>query len=164
MTAWLRQAGDEVNHKRVARLMQEMGLEAIYPKPKISQGHSGHRKYPYWLRGVPIQRVNQVWSADITYIPVEGGVVCLVAVTDWCSRYVLSWDVSITLDTEVCLQALERALKFGCPEIFNTDQGVQFTSTEFTSRVEAQGIAISLDGRGRAVDNIFVERLWRSVN
>jgi putative transposase len=163
MTAWLRREGYEVNPKRVRRLMREMGLEAIYPKPKTSQAGVGHRIYPYLLRGVTIDRVHHVWSTDITYIRLHHGHVYLVAVMDWFSRYVLAWELSVTLDTGFCLEALDRALQIGTPAIFNSDQGVQFTSTEFTSRLVARQIAISMDGRGRALDNVFVERLWRSV-
>jgi putative transposase len=163
MTAWLRSQGYTVNHKRVARLMHTMGIEAIYPKPHLSQGHPAHRVYPYLLRGVPILRVNQVWSTDITYIRLHGGFISLVAVIDWFSRYVLSWAASITMDVGFCLEALEEALGVARPEIFNTDQGAQFTSNDFTGRLTAAGIQISMDGRGRALDNVFVERLWRTV-
>jgi putative transposase len=163
MTAWLRSQGYHVNHKRVARLMHTMGIEAIYPKPRLSQTHPTHRVSPYLLRGVPIIRVNQVWSTDITYIRLHGGFLYLVAVMDWFSRYVLSWAVSITMDVGFCLEALEQALTVAHPEIFNSDQGAQFTSLDFTGRLAAAGIQISMDGRGRALDNVFVERLWRTV-
>ncbi len=163
MTAWLRCQGYGVNHKRVARLMRQMGLEAIYPRPRLSQPATGHAIYPYLLRGVTVNRVNQVWSADITYVRLAGGFVYLVAVMDWCSRYVLSWAVSITMDVQFCLEALEQAFRWGQPEIFNTDQGAQFTSQEFTAQLQKGGVRISMDGRGRALDNVFVERLWRSV-
>lgn len=163
MTAWLRSQGYHVNHKRVARLLRTMGIEAIYPKPHLSQGHSTHRIYPYLLRGVPITRVNHVWSTDITDIRLHGGFIYLVAVMDGFSRYVLSWAVSITMDVGFCLEALEEALAVARPEIFNTDQGAQFTSNDFTGRLTAAGIQISMDGRGRALDNVFVERLWRTV-
>jgi putative transposase len=163
MTAWLRSQGYEVNHKRVARLLRMMGVEAIYPKPCLSAPGSNEVRYPYLLRGMTIQRVNQVWSTDITYIRLAHGFVYLVAIMDWFSRYVLSWELSITLDTFFCLEALERALGRATPEIFNSDQGVQFTSSEFTNRLKAADVRISWDGRGRALDNIFVERLWRSV-
>jgi putative transposase len=163
MTAWLKTQGYAVNHKRVARLLRTMGLEILYAKPGTSQPQPGHRVYPYLLRGVPITRVNQVWSTDITYIRLRSGFVYLVAVLDWFSRYVLSWAVSITLDVGFCLDALEQALWRAQPEVFNSDQGAQFTSTELTSRLEAAGIRMSMDGRGRALDNIFVERLWRTV-
>ena len=163
MTAWLRRQGYAVNHKRVARLLHTMGLETIYPKPRLSQPHPAHRVYPYLLRGVPITRVNQVWSTDITYIRLHGGFIYLVAVMDWFSRYVLSWAVSITMDVSFCLEALDQALEVARPDIFNTDQGAQFTSHDFTERLAAAGILISMDGRGRALDNVFVERLWRTV-
>jgi len=163
MTAWLETQGQQANHKRVRRLLRLMGLEAIYQKPRLSQPGIGHRIYPYLLRGLKIERINQVWSTDITYIRLRGGFVYLVAVIDWYSRYVLSWEVSVTLDSEFCLSALHRALAVARPEIFNTDQGVQFTSQAFTGMLKEHQIAISMDGRGRALDNIFVERLWRSV-
>ena len=163
MTAWLRSQGDAVNHKRVARLLHTMGLETIYPKPRMSEPHPTHRVYPYLLRGVPITRVNHVWSTDITYIRLQSGFIYLVAVMDWFSRYVLSWAVSITMDVGFCLEALDRALEVAQPEIFNSDQGAQFTSLDFTGRLASAGIQISMDGRGRALDNVFVERLWRTV-
>ncbi len=163
MTAWLRGQGYTVNRKRVARLMRQMGIEAIYTKPHLSQPLAGHKIYPYLLRGVKIERVNHVWSADITYVRLQQGFIYLVAVIDWWSRYVLSWAVSITLESAFCLEALEGALRWGRPEIFNTDQGAQFTSLAFTERLRQGEIQISMDGRGRALDNIFVERLWRSV-
>jgi len=163
MTAWLRSQGYAVNHKRVARLLHTMGLETIYPKPRLSQPHPAHRVYPSLLRGVPITRVNQVWSTDITYIRLHGGFIYLVAVMDWFSRYVLSWAVSITMDVSFCLEALDQALEVARPDIFNTDQGAQFTSHDFTERLAAAGILMSMDGRGRALDNVFVERLWRTV-
>ena len=163
MTAWLRQQGQEVNPKRVRRLMRRMGLEAIYPKPRLSQAHPLHKKYPYLLSNLVVNRPNQVWSTDITYIRMVQGFVYLVAIMDWFSRYVLAWEVSITLDTAFCLNALDRALAIGQPEIFNTDQGSQFTSLDFIRRLEERGVQISMDGRGRVFDSIFVERLWRSV-
>jgi putative transposase len=163
MTAWLKNQGEMVNPKRVRRLMRKMGLAAIYPKPNLSLPADNVRRYPYLLKHVAIEAPNQVWSTDITYIPMPQGFVYLVAVMDWFSRYVLSWRVSNTLDVSFCLEALEEALTYGKPEIFNSDQGAQFTSAAFTTRLEAQGIRISQDGRGRAFDNIFVERLWRSV-
>jgi len=163
MTQWLLRLGERVNHKRVRRLMQVMGLEAIYPKPRLSGPADGHRIYPYLLRGVTICRPNQVWSTDITYIRLKHGFIYLVAVMDWYSRYVLSWEVSTTLQTDFCLSALDWALAQGQPEIFNTDQGAQFTSAEFIGRLESRGIRVSMDGRGRALDNVFIERLWRSV-
>ena len=158
-----RQHGYQVNHKRVARLMRRMGLRAIYPRPRTSQANQQHKKYPYLLRGLSIERPNQVWAADITYVPLPQGFMYLVAVMDWFSRYVLAWQLSNTLESIFCLEALRLALKRGQPEIFNTDQGVQFTANEFTSTLEDAEIRISMDGRGRVFDNIFVERLWRSV-
>ena len=167
MTACLRQEGELVNHKRVQRLLRLMGLEALYPKPNLSKAAPNHRLYPYRLRGVEIERVDQVWSCDITYLPMAKGFVYLIAIMDWrvpsgC-RYILSWEISMTMEVDFCLDALGRALQVSRPQIFNTDQGVQYTSTTFTSRLEAAGVRISMDGRGRALDNIFVERLWRSV-
>ena len=163
MTAWLRREGHTVNRKRVQRLLRLMGLEAVYPKPRLSVGGAGHKVYPYLLRNVAIERVNQVWSTDITYIPMRNGYLYLTAVLDWYSRYVLSWRLSNRLDSEFCVEALEEALTQSKPEIFNSDQGVQFTSEEFTSRLLTRAVAISMDGRGRALDNAFIERLWRSV-
>ncbi len=163
MTAWLRSRGYAVNRKRVRRLLRTMGLEAIYAKPRLSQPAEGHTIYPYLLRGVTVDRIHHVWSADITYIRLQAGFVYLVAVMDWFSRYVLSWAVSITMDVAFCLEALEQALGQGQPEIFNTDQGAQFTSRAFTEQLQKGGIRISMDGRGRALDNVFVERLWRTV-
>lgn len=163
MLVWLESMGHPVNHKRVGRLMNVMGLEAIYPKPRTSKAHPKHRKYPYLLDGLEIVRPNQVWATDITYIRMNKGFVYLMAIMDWFSRYVLAWEVSITLETEFCLSALDRALSIAKPEILNSDQGSQFTSDDFTKRLKDEGIAISMDGRGRVFDNIFVERLWRSV-
>lgn len=164
MTAWLRSQGYAVHHKRVARLMQQMGIAAIYAKPKLSQATAGHTIYPYWLRGGKVARVNQVWSPDITYIRLHQGFVYLVAVMDWFSRYVLSWALSITLEGQFCREALVQAFHHGAPpESFNTDQGVQFTSSDFTGLLKHEGIQISMDGRGRALDTVFVERLWRTV-
>ena len=163
MAEWLKSEGHEVNRKRIQRLMQIMGLEAIYPKPRTSEAIKEHRVYPYLLRGVEIVKPNQVWSTDVTYIPMEKGFMYLAAVIDWYSRYVLSWRVSNTLDADFCVEALEAALKCGRPEIFNTDQGAQFTCRSFTGVLEEAGIKISMDGRGRALDNVFVERLWRPV-
>jgi len=163
MAAWLDTQGYPVERKRVRRLLHLMGLEAIYPKPHTSLPGAPAQRYPYLLRGMSIERCNQVWSCDITYIRLQRGFIYLMAVIDWFSRYVLSWEISITLDTSFCLEALDRALCVATPEIFNSDQGVQFTSTEFTNRLKAADIRISWDGRGRALDNIFVERLWRSV-
>jgi len=158
-----RLTGYQVNRKRIQRLMRLMGLEAIYPKPRLSIKDKAHKIYPYLLRDVTVSHINQVWSADITYIPMPHGFMYLVAVMDWFSRYVLSWRLSNTLDVDFCLEALEEALSYGKPEIFNTDQGSQFTSLAFTGRLSKEQIKISMDGRGRALDNIFVERLWRSV-
>ncbi len=163
MTAWLRSEGYAVNPKRVRRLLRLLGLEAIYPKPRTSTPMLGHRSYPYLLRGVPITHVDQVWSSDITYIRLAQGWVYLVAILDGYSRYVLAWEVSNTLDSAFCVTALERALARARPRIFNTDQGSQFTSQEFTGRLLAAAVRISMDGRDRALDNVFVERLWRSV-
>lgn len=163
MTAYLRRQGYTVNPKRVRRLMQKMGIEAIYPKPRTTMSNQAHRIYPYLLCGVEITRPNQVWSSDITYIPMPNGFMYLTVIMDWYSRYVLAWQLSNTLDTLFCLDALEQALCLGRPEIFNTDQGTQFTATAFTARLEAVGIRISMDGKGRTLDNIFVERLWRTV-
>jgi len=163
MTAWLRRQGHEVNPKRIRRLMRKMGLEAIYPEKNLSKAHPAHKKYPYLLRDVVIDRPDQAWCTDITYIRLQQGFVYLVVIMDWHSRYVLAWDISITLDAAFCIQTLERALKISRPEIFNSDQGVQFTSADFTNILEREGVRISMDGRGRVYDNIFVERLWRTV-
>lgn len=163
MTAYLRRQGYRVNHKRIQRLMQKIGLGAIYPQPSTSKSASQHKLYPYLLRGVEIIYPNQVWSADITYVPMVGGFMYLVAVIDWFSRYVLSWELSNTLDGQFCVEALRGALGGGKPEIFNTDQGAQFTALGFVSLLESCGVQISMDGRGRALDNVFVERLWRSI-
>jgi len=157
----LRRLGYKVNRKKVQRLMRLMGLEAIYPKPKTSRPHPQHKVYPYLLRNLNIERPNQVWAADITYIPMNRGFMYLVAVMDWHSRKVLSWQLSNTLDTDFCIQAVEEAIsRFGAPEIFNTDQGTQFTATAFTDLLKAHNVSISMDGRGRVQDNIFIERLW----
>jgi putative transposase len=163
MTAWLRSQGHAVNRKRVSRLMKLMGLQAIYPRPKTSAARIDDRKFTYLLRGLDINRPDQVWATDITYIRMSRGFVYLVAVMDWHSRYVLSWEISISLDADFCVAALERSLAGGRPDIFNSDQGSQFTSLEFTGRLLSAGVRISMDGRGRFLDNIFVERLWRSV-
>jgi putative transposase len=163
ITEALTRRGEEVNRKRVQRLMREMGLEAIYPKPRLSAAGRGHRIYPYLLRGVTIERPDQVWSADITYVPLPSGFMYLAAVIDWFSRYVVAWKLSNTLDGSFCTEMLDEALKGGRPEVFNTDQGVQFTAASFVGRLESAGVAVSMDGRGRALDNVFVERLWRSV-
>ena len=163
MVEWLDTQGFEVNRKRVSRLMALLGIEAVYPKPKLSQPGEGHKIYPYLLRGVRVDHVNQVWSTDITYIRMAQGFVCLVAVMDWFSRYVLSWRLSLTLEGDFCVAALKCALRRGRPEIFNTDQGSQFTSEKFTGELAVREIDISMDGRGRCMDNIFIERLWRSL-
>jgi putative transposase len=163
ITVWLNKKGYPVNHKRVARLMRLMGLQAIYPKRKTSIPSKEHKIHPYLLIGITVERPDQVWCADITYIRMLRGFIYLVAVMDWFSRYVLAWEVSVTMEKDFCLSALDRALIFSNPEIFNTDQGSQFTSTDFTGRLERKGIAISMDGRGRVFDNIFIERLWRTV-
>ena len=165
MRNYLRRLGyNNINRKRVQRLMRLMGLEAIYPKPKTSKPHPEHKIYPYLLRGLKIRRSNQVWAADITYIPLQRGFMYLVAVMDWYSRKVLSWRVSNTLEADFCIEALKDAIhSHGCPEIFNTDQGSQFTSEDFTGELENHGIKISMDGRGRFQDNIFIERLWWTV-
>ena len=163
MTEHLRNLGHPVNEKRVRRLLRQMGLEAIYPKPNVSRAHLEHKVYPYLLRGVKIDRKNQVWSTDITYIRLNQGFCYLVAIIDWYSRYVLNWHLSTSLEADFCIEALEEVLAHSQCEIFNTDQGSQFTSPRFTQPLLDKGIQISMDGRGRALDNIFVERLWRSV-
>jgi putative transposase len=163
MTAWLRRQGEEVNRKRVRRLMRLMGLEAIYPKPRLSLSNQAHKKYPYLLANLTVAHPDQVWCADITYIRMLHGFVYLTAVMDWYSRFVLAWEISTTPDSSFCLSAMKQALELSKPQIFNTDQGSQFTSLEFTGRLEQEDIRISMDGRGRVYDNIFVERLWRSV-
>jgi putative transposase len=163
MTVSLRQAGWKVNAKRVARLMREMGLRALCPKPHLSMPDQSHTVYPYLLRDLAVERPDQVWASDITYIRLRGGFVYLTAVMDWYSRAVLSWELSNTLDAAFCVAALERALRMSQPEIFNSDQGCQYTSRAFTEQLTTAGVRISMDGRGRAFDNIFVERLWRTV-
>lgn len=163
MTAWLRRQGHRVNRKRIQRLMRLMGLMAIYPKPRLSVGGPDHKIYPYLLKGLKIARPDQAWCADITYIRMVHGFVYLVVIMDWHSRYVLSWELSTTLDKGFCLDALQSALQTSRPEIFNTDQGAQFTSPAFVEVLESTGIRVSMDGRGRVYDNIFVERFWRSV-
>jgi putative transposase len=163
MTEWLRRRGYLVNHKRVERLMQLMGLQAICPRPNTSRPAPGHRVFPYLLRGVTVTRPNQVWASDITYIRMLHGFIYLAAVLDWYSRYVLAWSVSVSLETDFCISALDWSLETATPEIFNTDQGSQFTSRAFTGRLESNDIRISMDGRGCFFDNVFVERLWRSV-
>ncbi len=164
MVRQLRREGIEVGRHRIRRLMRLMGLEAIYRAPRTSDPHPAHRIYPYLLRGMEIDRPNQVWCSDITYIPVQRGFLYLVAIMDWATRHVLAWRLSNTMDTRFCLEALNEALdRYGKPEIFNTDQGSQFTSLAFTGALKDAGVAISMDGRGRCMDNIFIERLWRSL-
>ena len=163
ITVALQGQGYVVNRKRVARLMQKMGLQAVFPQQKLSQPAAGHQIYPYLLRGLPITQPNQVWSADITYIPLVQGFMYLVAIIDWYSRYVLAWQLSNTMEETFCLTALDDALQHNRPVIFNTDQGAQFTAQAFTGRLADAQIRISMDGRGRALDNIFIERLWRSL-
>jgi putative transposase len=163
MRLFLEGQGWAIGHDRVRRLLRTMGLMAIYPKPRLSAPGAGHTIYPYLLRGMKIEAPDHVWSTDITYVPMARGFVYLTAVMDWFSRYVLAWQLSLTLDAGFCLEALEAALARSRPRIFNTDQGRQFTSEAFTGRLRAAGVAISMDGRGRALDNVFVERLWRSV-
>ena len=163
MTAQLKREGYAINHKRIRRLMRKMGLQAIYPQPKAKKPGAQHQIYPYLLRNLAIERVNQVWSTDITYIRMKGGFMYLTAIIDWYSRYVISWELSNSLDGHFCQVVLQRALDQAQPEIFNTDQGVQFTANAFTDILKQAHVKISMDGRGRALDNIFVERLWRSV-
>lgn len=164
MTIYLNRLGHPVNRKRVQRLMRQMGLQAVYPRPRTSRPGEGHRIYPYLLRGRVINRPNQVWAADVTYLPMARGFMYLVVIMDWHSRRVLAWRISNTLDTDFCVDALEDALaRHGSPEVFNTDQGCQFTSKAFTDVLEAHEVRISMDGKGCYQDNIFVERLWRSV-
>jgi putative transposase len=164
LTALLRAEGHAINRKRVQRLMRKMGIAALGPKPRTTTPAPGHKIYPYLLRGLAIDRPNQVWAADITYIPIGRGFLYLVAIMDWASRAVLAWRLSNTMDASFCVGALEEALaRFGRPEIFNTDQGSQFTSAAFTGTLAAAGVRISMDGRGRWMDNVFIERLWRSL-
>ena len=163
MAAWLVGQGYQVNRKRVRNLMRLMGLRAIYRRPRTSQPTPGHKVYPYLLGGVKITRPDQVWAADITYIPMARGFLYLVAIIDWYTRYVLSWRLSNTLDADFCVEALEEALKKGTPEIFNTDQGSQFTGEAFTGLLERRGVKVSMDGKGSYSDNLFIERLWRTV-
>ena len=163
MHAHIKHQGFPVNIKRIRRLLRLMGLEAIYPKPNISKLQQGHKIYPYLLNGLSINKINQVWSSDITYIPMTSGFLYLVAIIDWYSRFVLSWRISNSLDSNFCVDALDEALELGCPEIFNTDQGPQFTGERHTRRLKSNEIKISMDGKGRAIDNVFIERLWRSL-
>ena len=163
MTAHLQRQGYAINHKRVQRLMQKMGLQAIYPRSRPKNERQPHKIYPYLLNEVEMVRPNQVWSSDITYLPLKNGFMYLVAVIDWFSRYILAWELSNTLDGSFCQRALRQALTQGQPQIFNTDQGVQFTATAFTDILSQANIQISMDGRGRALDNVFIERFWRSL-
>jgi len=163
IAAWLKSQGQRVNRKRVRRLMQLMGLKAVYRRPRTSKPAAGHKVYPYLLSGMKITRPNQVWAADITYIPMSRGFLYLIAIIDVYSRYVLSWRLSNTLDASFCVEALEEALKKGRPDIFNTDQGAQFTGEAFTGLLHQHGVRISMDGKGSYNDNLFIERLWRSV-
>lgn len=163
MTAALRREGNVVNEKRVRRLLRLMGLQALYPKPNLSKRHLEHKIFPYLLRGLHIENKDHVWSADITYIRMLHGFVYLVAIIDWHSRYVVDWQVSTSLEADFCREALERSLEKCRPQIFNTDQGCQFTSPKFIGLLQAKEIRVSMDGRGRALDNVFVERLWRSL-
>jgi putative transposase len=163
MTIAMKSRGFAIGQTAVRTAMRLMGLEAIYPKPNLSEGNKEHKKFPYLLRDLVVDHPNQAWAGDITYIPLPTGFGYLFAIIDWFSRYVIEWELSNLLDTEFCMEALERGLMKKIPEIFNTDQGVQFTSHQFTGRLEENGIRISMDGKGRALDNVFVERLWRSV-
>ena len=163
MKEWLCGHGNPVGRERVQRLMRLMGIEAVYPKPRLSQPGEGHKIYPYLLKGVEVTHVNQVWSTDITYIRMANGYVYVAAVMDWYSRYVLSWGLSLSMELDFCVETLKRSLRRGRPEIFNSDQGSQFTSEKFTGELKTRGITISMDGRGRCFDNIFIERLWRSL-
>jgi putative transposase len=163
MAAWLAGQGHRVNRKRIRKLMRLMGLRAIYRRPRTSKPAPGHKIYPYLLGNVKITRPDQVWAADITYIPMARGFLYLVAIIDWYTRYVLSWRLSNTLDADFCVEALEEALRKGTPEIFNTDQGSQFTGEAFTGLLECRGIKVSMDGKGSYSDNLFIERLWRTV-
>ena len=163
MAVWLASQGQSVNRKRVRRLMRLMGLKTIYRKPRISKPGPGNKIYPYLLKGLKIDRRNQVWAADITYIPMQKGFLYLVVILDWYSRYILAWRLSNTLDNSFCVEALQEALRKGQPEIFNTDQGSQFTSQEFVTILEEQGIQVSMDGSGSYTDNLFIERLWRTL-
>lgn len=163
MTIEMKKQGFCVGQTVVRTAMRVMGLEAIYPKPNLSVANKDHKKFPYLLRNLIVDHPNQTWAGDITYIPMPSGFGYLFAIIDWFSRYVIEWELSNLLDTGFCIEALERGLLKKTPEIFNTDQGVQFTSNQFTGRLEKDGIRISMDGKGRALDNVFIERLWRSV-
>lgn len=164
MARWFRRQGYDVNRKRVQRLMRLMKIEAIYQKPNLSRANPAHRIYPYLLRKLKVDRPNQCWATDITYVPIQGGHIYLCAVIDWYSRAVLAWELSNTIDASFCVRAVQRAIdQYGAPEIFNTDQGSQFTSDAFTRPLLALGVQLSMDGKGRCLDNVFVERLWRTV-
>jgi len=163
ITEELAKNGYQINRKRTQRLMQKMGLRVIYPRPNLSKPDKAHQTYPYLLKGLVIQEIDHVWSTDITYIPMRKGFLYLVAILDWFSRYVLTWKLSNSLESDFCIEVLEEALEKRKPKIFNSDQGVQFTNNRFTGILESHGIQISMDGKGRAFDNIFVERLWRTV-
>lgn len=163
MTIEMQKQGFFVGGKRIKTAMRKMGLEAIYPKPNLSKSNHEHKKYPYLMRNMVVDHVDQAWAADITYLPLHGGFGYLFAIIDWYSRYVIEWELSNFLDVDFCIEALERGLQEKHPEIFNTDQGVQFTSRCFTERLEKEGVQVSMDGKGRALDNVFIERLWRSV-
>jgi len=163
MAAWFKSQGQSVNRKRIRRLMQIMGLKAIYRRPRTSRPAPGNKTYPYLLRGLNVTRPNQVWAADITYIPMEKGFLYLVVIMDWYSRYILAWRIANSLESDFCVEALREALQKGRPEIFNTDQGSQFTAQEFTGLLESRGIKVSMDGQGRYTDNLFIERLWRTL-
>ena len=164
MARWLRREGFAVSRKRVRRLMRKMGLQALYQRPSTSVPHPEHRVYPYLLRDRAVERANEAWCADVTYIPLHRGFLYLVAIQDWASRKVLSWRLSNTMDASFCVEALAEALaQYGSPAIFNTDQGSQFTSLEFTQTLKDAGVQISMDGKGRWMDNVFIERLWRSL-
>lgn len=163
MTDFLNELGSKVNRKHVQRLMRLMSIEALYPKPNTSRPNKGHKVYPYLLRNLKVTKPNQVWAIDVTYIPMQKGFLYLVAIIDWYSRYIISWKLSNSLDKDFCIKALQDALKTGKPEIFNSDQGCQFTSTNFTDVLKENSIQISMDGKGRCIDNIFIERFWRSL-
>ncbi len=163
MTEWLKRQGYRVNCKRIRRLMRKMGLEAVYPGPRLSMSNKEHKKYPYLLKDLQINRPDQVWCTDITYIRMKHGFIYLIAIMDWHSRYVVAWGLSNTMDKGFCIEALEKALSISWPEILNMDQGCQFTSIDFTGILESNGVRVSMDGRGRVFDNIYVERLWRTV-
>ena len=163
MQAFLQNLGHQVNIKRVRRLLRKMGIEAVYSKPKLSNSNSEHKKYPYLLNGLTINKPNMVWSTDITYIPMKHGFLYLSAIIDWYSRYIVAWEISNSLDVSFCVETLEKALEKNKPQIFNTDQGSQYTSNIFTDILKSNHIEISMDGKGRAIDNIMIERFWKSI-